>query len=134
MQTVFHKPLIQVLYSMGIHGLIARKKTCPWCMIHPMTLVSRTDVKSDYVWKCTHCFSCLQVTKSCPISNLSVRKFDRSLTLWVMNCRSLTAARIMSEKAHNFVATNTASYFHCSGEPTLTTFRLRSCHFYHCLE
>ena len=98
MQTVLYKPLIQVLYSMGLHGLIHRKRKCPYCVLHEMQLICEPDAANGYLWKCTHCFETMSVSKCTILQNLNVRRFDASLTLWMMNCRTVTTARIVSER------------------------------------
>lgn len=86
---------------MGLHGLIHRKRKCPFCLIYDMHLFCEPDAKAGYIWKCTHCFDTIQVTQGTILHNLNVKRFDASLTLWMMNCRTTTAARIVTERVRS---------------------------------
>ena len=44
------------------------------------------------------------------MQNLNVRRFDASLTLWMMNCRTVTTARIVAERVR-CIQTKASDYF-----------------------
>jgi len=96
MQSLLTKPLIQVLYSLAQQGLIHRKRMCPSCFIHPMQIIHVEDVDNKFIWKCTHCFYACSVQKSTILSCVNIRQFDIALTLWMMNAKTLAAARMIN--------------------------------------
>jgi hypothetical protein len=96
---------------MGMHGLVHRKRKCPFCIVHPMSLCYEESVQNRFVWKCTFCFKAIPVQKSTIISNMNVRKFDTALTLWMMNARTVTAARMFNQRTRSLTRGCT-EYFH----------------------
>ena len=101
MQPYLQKPAIQILHSMAKQGLIHRRRTCMACFTHPMQLHSVPDTENKYIWKCSFCFYQCAINRSTILCQVNVQAFDTALTLWMVNCKTLNAARIINEKSKN---------------------------------
>ena len=60
-----------------------------------MQLNHNPDVELKYVWKCTNCWHTCSVQKSSMLGALNLKQFDLALTLWMMNAKTLNAAKMI---------------------------------------
>ncbi len=57
------------------------------------------DIDNKYVWKCAYCYYLSSISKSTILNCINIWHFDVALTLWMMNCKTLNAARMISERS-----------------------------------
>jgi hypothetical protein len=95
---------------MAQQGLLHRKRKCPACFVTDMQLLYMQDVENQYIWKCSFCFYVCSINKSTVLTAVNIRHFDVSLTMWMMNCKTVNASRMITEKG-KFMASNAWAYF-----------------------
>jgi hypothetical protein len=104
MQSHFSRTSIEVLYRMAKQGLIHRRRTCMACFKHPMLLIHSLNTPhhsqtTEYLWKCSFCYYTCSISKSTVLSAVDIQGFDTALSLWMVNCKTANAARIVTERA-----------------------------------
>ena len=85
-----------------------------------MSLHHVEDCSYKYVWKCPSCYTNLAVQSSTILSGVNIRHMDVALTLWMMNCKTLAAAKMLHSKSRNV---------HASSDRYFTLFRKAHSHY-----
>lgn len=71
-----------------------------------MHLHHNADCGNKYIWKCPQCYTNCSIQTSSIMNGVNIRHLDIALTLWMMNCKTLAAAKMLHSKSRNVTSTS----------------------------
>jgi hypothetical protein len=80
MDPTFDQPVIDIIKTFAMHGLVHARRNCTFCLVEMRLIKLRKDLEPlGYGWVCPKCFQGRDVISSTPLRNMDVKLMDLCL-------------------------------------------------------